>query len=58
MNPDKSYHQVIVKSDFPTNTGPVKLYSRVINVKWDRVEDWKAANPKLEVTKVIDIIRN
>ena len=58
MNTENSYHQVIIKSDYPTNTGPVKLYSTVCDVKWGRVEDWKQAHPKLEVIKVIDVIRS
>ena len=57
MNHTESYHQVIIRSDNPTNTGPVKLYSRVVNIKWGKAEEYIKNNPQVKVIKVIDVKR-
>ncbi len=57
MDTNASYHQVIVKTDTPTNTGPVKLYSRVIDIKWGKAQEFIDNNPQYKVIRIVDIRR-
>ena len=56
-NINENYHQVLVKTDFPTNTGPKKLYTKVIDVKWGMVDKWIEANPTMQVVKIFDMVK-
>ena len=54
IDTEKSYHQIVVKSPFATNTGPVKMFVKDHYVKWGFAEEYIKRNPNLEVVKVLD----